>query len=47
MVSLYFLGGLLLINLGILGIYVGKVFEEIKNRPTYIISETTFQDIKN
>ena len=44
MISLYLLGGLLLINLGILGIYVGKVFEEIKNRPTYIISETTFQD---
>ena len=36
-VSLYFLGGLLLANLGIVGLYLGKVFDETKNRPLYVI----------
>ena len=44
MVSLYFLSGIILINLGILGIYIGKVFNETKQRPIYIISETTFDE---
>jgi glycosyltransferase involved in cell wall biosynthesis len=39
MVSLYFIGGLLLSILGILGIYMGKIFDEVKNRPLYIIDE--------
>ncbi|MDD3268868.1 MAG: glycosyltransferase family 2 protein [Syntrophomonadaceae bacterium] len=38
-VSLYFLSGLVLMNIGILGIYIGKVFDETKNRPIYIIKE--------
>lgn len=38
-VSLYFIGGLLLSILGLLGIYIGKIFDEVKNRPLYIISE--------
>ncbi|WP_240376783.1 glycosyltransferase family 2 protein [Bacillus piscicola] len=41
MVSIYFVGGLLFANLGILGLYMGKVFDEVKNRPLYIIEETT------
>ena len=40
MVSLYLLGGLLLANMGILGIYIGKIFDESKKRPLYIIRET-------
>jgi dolichol-phosphate mannosyltransferase len=39
MVSLYFIGGLLLSTLGVLGIYIGKIFDEVKNRPLYIIAE--------
>lgn len=42
MVSLYFIGGLIFANMGILGLYIGKIFDETKNRPLYIISETTF-----
>ena len=38
-VSLYFLGGLIISILGILGVYLGKVFEEVKGRPIYIISK--------
>lgn len=43
MVSIYFIGGLLFANMGILGLYIGKVFDEAKNRPIYIIQETTFE----
>lgn len=37
MVSLYFLGGLIIANLGVIGYYVGKTFDEAKGRPLYII----------
>ena len=42
MVSIYFVGGLLFANLGILGLYIGKIFDETKKRPLYIIKETTW-----
>jgi len=42
MVSIYFIGGLLFANMGILGLYIGKIFDETKQRPLYIIKETTF-----
>lgn len=41
MVSLYFIGGLILFNTGVLGLYLGKVFNETKARPLYLIRETT------
>lgn len=34
-----FLGGVQLISIGILGEYLGRVFNETKNRPTYLIRE--------
>ena len=43
-VSIYFIGGLTFANLGILGIYIGKIFNETKNRPLYIIKELTWQE---
>ncbi len=43
MVSIYFIGGLLFANMGILGLYIGKTFDESKNRPLYIVKETTFE----
>ncbi len=39
MVSIYFIGGLLFANMGVLGLYIGKVFDETKNRPLYLIKE--------
>jgi glycosyltransferase involved in cell wall biosynthesis len=39
MVSLYFLGGLLLSMIGVLGMYIGKIYDEAKNRPLYVIDE--------
>jgi len=35
-----FLGGLGFANLGVLGLYIGKVFEEVKNRPLYLVQES-------
>lgn len=43
-VLLFFLGGLLLLNMGILGIYIGRVFDEVKARPLYVVSSTTNQE---
>lgn len=43
-VSLYFLGGIIISILGILGVYLGKAFDESKRRPLYVISNTTFDD---
>lgn len=39
MVSIYLIGGIMLINLGMLGIYLGRVFDHIKQRPIYIIED--------
>ena len=38
LVAILFVGGSILIVLGILGIYLGRVFNQVKNRPLYIIS---------
>lgn len=40
-VSIWFLSGLIIFTLGIIGLYIGKMFEGIKNRPLYIIDKTT------
>jgi len=37
--SIWFVGGLLLAMLGIVGLYVGKIFDQVKGRPLYVISE--------
>jgi dolichol-phosphate mannosyltransferase len=41
-VSLYFLSGIIISTLGIIGVYLGKTFDESKRRPLYIVSHTTF-----
>nr|WP_315402257.1 glycosyltransferase family 2 protein [uncultured Duganella sp.] len=40
-VSLYFIGGLIIGILGILGIYLGKTFDEVKRRPLYVLRRGT------
>ena len=37
--SIWFVGGLLLFVLGIIGLYIGKIFDQVKGRPYYIIQE--------
>ena len=39
--SIWFLSGCILTTLGIVGLYIGKTFEGVKNRPSYIIEKTT------
>ncbi len=41
-VSFYFIGGIIIAILGILGIYLGKTYDETKQRPLYVINHTTF-----
>lgn len=37
--SIFLMGGLLLAGLGIVGIYVGNIFMQVKNRPLYLIED--------
>lgn len=38
-ISLWFLSGLILITLGVVGLYIGKTFEGVKKRPIYILEK--------
>lgn len=40
-ISLYFLGGIQLLSIGIIGEYIGKIYKETKQRPKFIIEEKT------
>jgi len=39
MVSIYFIGGIQIMSIGIIGEYIGRNFQQSKNRPRYIIDE--------
>ena len=39
-ILLLFLGSLIMLSLGIIGYYLGNIYEEIKDRPRYIVADT-------
>jgi len=39
MISIWLLGGLQLLALGVIGEYIGKIYSEVKDRPKYIIEK--------
>ena len=47
MVSLFFLSGVLLFGMGILGIYIGRVFNQVKGRPLYVVDDRTPISVKD
>ena len=44
--SIFFMGGLQMIGMGVVGEYIGKIYGEVKARPRYIISKNLLEDDK-
>jgi hypothetical protein len=43
-IPLYFLGGIQLLSVGVIGEYIGKIYLESKRRPRFIVEETVNLD---
>lgn len=43
--SIWFIGGMLMFSMGVLGIYISKTFEKVKGRPVFIVAEKINADL--
>ncbi len=39
-ISIWFLSGIIIFVLGVVGLYIGKIFDKVKDRPLYIVDDT-------
>lgn len=46
-ISIWMLGGLQILSLGVIGEYIGKIYKETKQRPKFIIADKLIDDKKN
>lgn len=44
MLSLWLIGGVIMLSIGVVGVYVGKIYTEVKNRPLFNIREIVGDD---
>jgi dolichol-phosphate mannosyltransferase len=43
-VLLLLIGGFIIMSTGVAGLYIGKVFDQVKGRPLYVIDESIVSD---
>lgn len=44
--SIWFVGGILLLVMGVLGLYVGKIFDQVKGRPLFVVREIINREVE-
>ena len=37
--SIWFVGGIIMTQLGVLGIYLGRIFDQVKGRPVFVVKD--------
>ena len=47
MLSIWFIGGVQMVSIGVIGEYIGKMYNETKQRPRYIIEEVVDNNEKD
>lgn len=44
MLSIWFVGGVVLLSIGAVGLYIGKIYKEVKRRPLYNVKEVLYDE---
>ena len=44
MLSIWSVGGVVLLSIGAVGLYIGKIYKEVKRRPLYNVEEVLYDD---